>query len=77
VDISACLDHKVAALAAHRTQFAVEPAMFPAAQVWELMGREYFEHVALAAPADSTHTDSTDAALWQGVWQRQAVAVPA
>lgn len=77
MDISACLDHKVAALAAHRTQFAVEPAMFPAAEVWGLMGREYFEHVALSTPADGPHTNSTDAALWQTAWQRQAVAVPA
>ena len=77
VDISACLDHKIAALAAHRTQFAVEPAMFPAAQVWGLMGREYFEHVALSAPADDLYANSMDDALWQGARQRQAVAVPA
>ncbi|MGH2515508.1 MAG: PIG-L family deacetylase [Ktedonobacterales bacterium] len=75
VDVSACLDHKIAALAAHRTQFAIEPAMFPATYVWELMGREYFEHVALSAPADSLHTGSTDDAFWQGA--RQAIAVPA
>jgi hypothetical protein len=51
VDISAHLDHKVAALAAlaaHRTQFAVEPGMLPLVQVWQLLGQEYFEPVPLA-----------------------------
>lgn len=75
IDISACLDHKIAALAAHRTQFAVEQGMFPAAQVWELMGREYFEQVTLSAPADGLPIASADSALWLGA--RQAMAVPA
>ncbi|HLJ80302.1 MAG TPA: PIG-L family deacetylase [Ktedonobacterales bacterium] len=77
MDVSACLDHKIAALAAHRTQFAVEPAMFPAAQVWDLMGCEYFAHVALSTPADDLYANSMDDALWQGARQRQVVAVPA
>lgn len=75
IDVSACLDHKIAALAAHRTQFAIEPEMFPVAQVWELMGQEYFEPVALSTSADNLSTDITDALLWQDA--RQVMAVPA
>ena len=48
MDISAYLDHKMAALAAHRTQFAIEPEMLSLAQVWQLLGQEYFEPASLA-----------------------------
>ena len=48
MDISAYLDHKMAALAAHRTQFAIEPEMLSLAQVWQLLGQEYFEPAPLA-----------------------------
>jgi LmbE family N-acetylglucosaminyl deacetylase len=50
VDISAQIDRKIAALAAHRTQFSIDPAMFPLALVRDLLGSEYFEPVAISAP---------------------------
>ena len=50
VDISAHIGHKIAALAAHRTQFSIDPAMFPAVLLRELLGSEYFLQVAISAP---------------------------
>ena len=50
VDISAQIDRKIAALAAHRSQFSIDPAMFPLALVRDLLGSEYFERVTIAAP---------------------------
>lgn len=38
---------KLAALAAHRTQFAIDPATFPSSLLRELLGHEYFMRVAL------------------------------
>ena len=45
-DESAFLRRKVAALAAHRTQFAFEATMLPATLLRSLLGVEYFEYVA-------------------------------
>lgn len=53
VDISAQIDRKIAALAAHRTQFSIDPTMFPLALVRDLLGSEYFERVAVTAPISS------------------------
>jgi LmbE family N-acetylglucosaminyl deacetylase len=75
MDIAAYLDHKVAALAAHRTQFAVEPEMFPLAPLWQLMGREYFKRVTLAIPTGIQHTDGADEALWLDA--QPVLAIPA
>ncbi|HKW21687.1 MAG TPA: PIG-L family deacetylase [Ktedonobacterales bacterium] len=50
VDISAQIDRKIAALAAHRSQFSIDPAMFPLALVRDLLASEYFERVTIAAP---------------------------
>src|SRR5262249_17699541 len=63
-DISAPLDHKVAALAAHRTQFAIEPEMLPLAQVWQLLGQEYFEPVPLATSTGIQVAKSADDTFW-------------
>lgn len=52
MDIAPSLGRKVAALAAHRTQFAVAPGMSALASVWRLMSREYFERVSLDAALD-------------------------
>jgi LmbE family N-acetylglucosaminyl deacetylase len=62
-DISGYLDRKVAALAAHRTQFAIQPEMLSLAAVWQLMGYEYFERVPLAAPAGVRYAERADDAL--------------
>ncbi|HZC08129.1 MAG TPA: PIG-L family deacetylase [Ktedonobacterales bacterium] len=53
LDIASCLDRKVAALAAHRTQFAITPEMRALAPLWRLMGREYFMPVALGAALEA------------------------
>lgn len=47
-DVSAHLMSKLAALAAHRTQFAFEATMFPASLFRALLGYEYFEQVAVS-----------------------------
>ena len=49
VETSTCIESKMAALAAHRTQFAIEPAMFPSSLLQELLGSEYFVRVAVPA----------------------------
>ena len=53
VDISAQIDRKIAALAAHRTQFSIDLATFPLALVRDLLGSEYFERVTVATPISS------------------------
>ena len=49
IDVSTELTRKLAALAAHRSQFAFEPTMFPPSLLDELLGREYFQRVTFAA----------------------------
>ena len=48
VDVSAVVERKVAAIAAHRSQCPIAPNMFPVSLLRELMGREYFVRVAPA-----------------------------
>jgi LmbE family N-acetylglucosaminyl deacetylase len=64
MDISAHLDHKVAALAAHRTQFAIEPEMLPLTPVWQLLSQEYFESVPLATSTGIQSAKGADDTLW-------------
>jgi LmbE family N-acetylglucosaminyl deacetylase len=64
MEISAHLDDKVAALAAHRTQFAIEPEMLSLAQVWQLLSQEYFEPVALGASTGIQYAKIADDTLW-------------
>ena len=45
VDVSSQIDKKIAAIAAHRTQYPIEPSMFPTWMLTEMMGREYFVRV--------------------------------
>lgn len=75
MDISAHLDHKVAALAAHRTQFAIEPEMLVLAQVWQLLGQEYFEPVALDASTSIQYAKGANDTLWLDA--QPLLAVPA
>ncbi len=42
VDVSAYVDRKIRALAAHRTQFPIDHAMFPESMLREMFGTEYF-----------------------------------
>ena len=54
VDVRAVVDRKVAALAAHRTQYPIEPDMFPTWLLEEMMGQEWFVRVQ---PAPQLETD--------------------
>ena len=45
IDVSDFVQHKVAALSQHRTQFRVRPGMFPEAMLQDLLGAEYFVQV--------------------------------
>lgn len=42
VDVRATLDRKVAALSAHRSQYALDAELFPRAMLEQLLGTEYF-----------------------------------
>ena len=48
IDVSAFVEHKLAAIAAHRTQCPLAPDMLPLALLQEIIGREYFVRVAPA-----------------------------
>ena len=45
VDVSAFVGHRLRATAAHRTQYPIDPEMFPAHIVQEMFGVEYFVQV--------------------------------
>lgn len=45
IDVSGFLDRKIAAIAAHRTQYPIDPAMFPDWMLREMMGREHFVRI--------------------------------
>ena len=45
IDVSAHLDQKIAAIAAQRSQFPIQPDLFPRAMLHEMLAREYFVRV--------------------------------
>ena len=45
IDVRPVIDRKIAALAAHRTQYPIEPDMFPRWLLEEMMGQEHFVRV--------------------------------
>ena len=45
IDVRSVIDRKLAAIAAHRTQYPIEPEMFPNWLVAEMLGHEYFVRV--------------------------------
>jgi LmbE family N-acetylglucosaminyl deacetylase len=51
-DVSGQVTRKVEALSAYRSQFPLEPGMFPQFLLTELFGREYFAACAAGRPAD-------------------------
>ncbi|WP_158228109.1 PIG-L family deacetylase [Pseudonocardia sp. MH-G8] len=57
VDVHAALDHKVAALAAHRTQYALGADLLPRTLLESLFATEHFTvaQPAHAAPAEESH----------------------
>jgi LmbE family N-acetylglucosaminyl deacetylase len=50
VDVKATLEQKVAALAAHRSQYALEAGLLPRSVLHRLLGREHFVVADIAAP---------------------------
>ena len=46
MDVGAYIQHKIEAIAAHRSQFPLQPHMLPHAILQELMGQEYFVRVS-------------------------------
>jgi LmbE family N-acetylglucosaminyl deacetylase len=55
IDVSAHVGQKIAAVAAHRTQYPIAPDTLPLPLLQELLGREYFVRVH-PSPARETHT---------------------
>ena len=45
IDVSAHVDQKIRAIAAHRTQFPIRPELFPQSMLSEMLGHEYFVRV--------------------------------
>jgi LmbE family N-acetylglucosaminyl deacetylase len=45
IDVSAFVDQKIRAVAAHRSQFPIEPELFPQSMLQEMLGREFFVRV--------------------------------
>jgi LmbE family N-acetylglucosaminyl deacetylase len=45
IDVADFIGQKIAAVAAHRTQYPIDPAMFPRPMLVEMMGREHFMRV--------------------------------
>ena len=45
IDVSDFVDHKIRATAAHRSQYPIDPGMFPDSILRELFGAEYFVQV--------------------------------
>jgi LmbE family N-acetylglucosaminyl deacetylase len=56
IDVQDFVDHKIRAIAAHRTQYPIEPEMFPPWMLREMMGHEYFVRVH---PPPEFETDMT------------------
>ena len=77
IDVAAWLDRKLAALAAHRTQFVLEPATFPSALLAQWLGHEYFVPVALACAECDAGAQTADGVRNQAVRQRVLAAVGA
>jgi LmbE family N-acetylglucosaminyl deacetylase len=45
IDVSDFVGHKIRATAAHRSQYPIDPGMFPDALLEEMFGVEYFTQV--------------------------------
>ena len=52
IDVGPYLQHKIEAIAAHRSQFPLQPHMLPHAILQELMGQEYFVRVSPAVAVE-------------------------
>ena len=56
IDVRKFTDRKIQALAAHRTQYPIDPEMFPPWMLHEMLGHEYFVRVH---PPPDTESDLT------------------
>jgi LmbE family N-acetylglucosaminyl deacetylase len=54
IDVSDYVEQKLAAMAAHRTQYPIKPDMFPMSIMREMLGREYFVRVLPLRHLDAT-----------------------
>jgi len=53
IDVSDFVERKIAAIAAHRTQFPIEPDMFPPSMLQDMFGREFFVRVFPPVPLET------------------------
>jgi LmbE family N-acetylglucosaminyl deacetylase len=60
VDVRDYVDRKIAAIAAHRTQYPISADLLPLAMLQEMMGREYFVRIARQALAPALHQGFID-----------------
>ena len=54
IDVRGVIDRKIAAIAAHRTQYPIEPEMFPRWMLEDMMG---YEHFVRAQPPREPESD--------------------
>lgn len=57
IDVSDFVGHKIRATAAHRSQYPIDPTMFPQPMLREMFGSEYFIRVL---PEEELHTSLLD-----------------
>jgi hypothetical protein len=77
VDVSAYVERKIAAIAAHRTQYPIDPGMLPLEILQEMLGHEYFVRVTPARELeDRLLTRGAAAAPIRSARRSQGVAVP-
>ncbi|GGG11528.1 hypothetical protein GCM10007304_26960 [Rhodococcoides trifolii] len=57
IDVSLFVGHKIRATAAHRSQYPIDPGMFPDAILREMFGVEYFVRVLPERALDTSLTD--------------------
>ena len=57
IDVSAFVGHKIRATAAHRSQYPIDPAMFPDQILREMFGAEYFIQVLPERELDTSLLD--------------------
>ena len=57
IDVSDFVDHKIRATAAHRSQYPIDPAMFPDSILREMFGVEYFIQVLPERELDTSLLD--------------------
>jgi LmbE family N-acetylglucosaminyl deacetylase len=68
IDVSAYVERKIAAIAAHRTQYPIAPGILPLEMLQEMMGCEYFVRVAPARDHETELLGTCQAqyAVWLG-----------